>query len=396
LALFSRRPSAFVLLVALAVAVFVALQLWQRWQGPLVAGYELRTQPLVVQVVASGEVRSQSLARIGSEVTGVLAARHVREGDVVKAGDVLLEIRNDQQQARVAELEAALQALAVSTRPQALAALREAEDALLRATSELKRRETLFAASQVSQEQLEQARSAEVAARAARDRSQAQLDALASGGAEEQQLQQRLLAARAELDKTTIRANVEGIVQTRNVEPGDLVQPGATLLEIARANSREIVVPVDEKIFAGIALGQQATIIADAYPERMVAGTVSFIAPAVDSARGTVDIHLQVDANEIADFLLQGMTVSATILTAEREAVVVVQNDALRNIEGNTATVLRVDGDVAELVPLTLGLRGLVASEVVSGVAAGDVVLAVDVEPGTRVRVQAGGSGGGN
>src|SRR5690606_4937734 len=115
------------------------------------------------------------------------------------------------------------------------------------------RRETLFAASQVSLEQLEQARSAQVAARAARDRTQAQLEALVSGGAEEQQLQQRLAASRAALAKTTIVANVDGIVQTRNVEPGDLVQPGMTLLEIARADSREIVVPVDEKIFAGIA-----------------------------------------------------------------------------------------------------------------------------------------------
>jgi HlyD family secretion protein len=387
LSLLATRRSPLILLTALVLALLVLSQLWQRWQGQLVDGHRLQTQTLAVQVVASGEVRSQSLARIGSEVTGVLAARHVREGDVVKAGDLLLELRNEQQLAQVGELAAALQALTVVAKPQAMATLREAEDALKRAARELARRQTLSASSQVSQEQLEQARSADVAALAARDRAKAQLNALVNGGTEEQQLQQRLAAARAQLAKTTIRANVDGVVQTRNVEPGDLVQPGITLLEIARTDSREIVVPVDEKIFAGIALGQHATIIADAYPERLLAATVAFIAPAVDSARGTVDVHLQVADTANADFLLQGMTVTATILTAERSAVVVVPNDLLRSVEGNKAHVLRVKDNTVERVAVTLGLRGLVASEATDGVGAGDVLVSTDVEPSTRVRV---------
>ncbi len=385
------------ILAASAAALLLVLYLWQRWQGPLVDGYQIQQQPLTVQVVASGEVRSQSLARIGSEITGVLAQRHVREGDVVHAGDLLLEIRNDQQQAQAAELEAALLALAEVALPQAAAALREAEASLERATHELARRQTLLAAAQVSSEEFELARHAEARARAAVDSTRARLNAVSDGGSEQQQLQQRLAAARAQLAKTSIRANVDGIVQSRNAEPGDLVQPGMTLLEIARADSREIVVPVDEKIFAAIKLGQPATVIADAYPARPLAARVVFIAPAVDTARGTVNVHLQLDNQEGTDFLLQGMTITATIVAEERAAVVVVPNDALQatSAEGQ-ATVLRVTGNRVEQVPVTLGLRGLVASEVTSGLAAGDIVLNSNAEPGTRVRVQLAGTATGN
>ena len=56
---------------------------WQQWRGPEVAGYRLEQRPLVQRVVASGEVDSQSISQIGSEITGVIAQRLVREGDRV-------------------------------------------------------------------------------------------------------------------------------------------------------------------------------------------------------------------------------------------------------------------------------------------------------------------------
>lgn len=374
------------IVLALLGLTIVAMYARRQWQGPVLPGYTITTQPLVQQVVASGTVSSQALARIGSEITGVLKARHVREGDSVKPGDLLLELRDDEQQARVHEAEAALAELAGSLRPQSAAALREAANTLERATAELKRRETLSSKQQVSIEQLDQARSNEVAARAVRDRLQVQLDALAKGGSQEQQLTQRLAAAQAALAKTRIVSTVNGTVQTRAVEPGDLVQPGRTLLEIYSDNTREILVPVDERSFGALALGQTAQVVADAYPDQVLAATVNFLAPAVDIARGTVDVHLALDTD--AGFLRQGMTISATITTATRPNALVAGNDVLRNVRGNQAEVLRVINNRVETAPVTLGLRGMVASEILGGLAAGDVVLAAEAEAGTRVRVE--------
>ncbi|MGG6261330.1 efflux RND transporter periplasmic adaptor subunit [Stutzerimonas stutzeri] len=376
-----RRAWPLLVVLALAAGWLIRSQL----QGPQVPAYRLETRPLVQRVVASGEVDSQSLAQVGSEITGVVAARHVREGDEVEAGDLLLELRDDEQRARLREAEAALQQLIDSTRPQAQATLREAQHNLEQASRELKRRETLFERKLLASEPLEQARRAELTARVIRDRARFAAAALAEGGSEEQVLRQRLEAARATLAKTRIHAQVTGIVQTRDVEPGDLVQPGRTLLSIARSGSSEILLPLDEKNLAPVRLGQAASIIADAYPERVLPARVNFIAPAVDTARGTIDVHL--DLLQPADFLRQGMTVSVNIETGRRDQALVLPNDALRARSGPRAQVLRVRDGVVERIDVRLGLLGTALSEVVEGLTAGDLVLLDDAEEGKHVRV---------
>lgn len=364
---------------------------WQSWQGPEVPGYQLELRPLVQRVVASGEVDSQSLARVGSEITGVVKARHVREGDRVSAGDLLLELRDDEQQARLREAEAALRQLVESQRPQAQAALREAQSDLLQATRERERRDELFQRQLIAAEQREQARQAETRARVRQDRAQLTATAAAAGGSDEQVLQQRLAAARAALDKTRIRAQVDGVVQLREVEPGDQVQPGRTLLQIAGTNSREIsreiIVPLDEKDLGPVALGQSAVVIADAYPLQPLEAKVSFIAPAIDTSRGTIDIHL--DVLEPAQFLRQGMTVSVDIRTGSRDQALVLSNDALHKRQGGRAEVLRWSTDrQVERVPVRLGLQGTALTEIVDGVSAGDIIISDEVAEGQRVRVR--------
>lgn len=373
-------------LLLLVPLLLLALPAWRHWQGPLLPGYRIEARPLVQRVVASGEVSSQSLAQVGSEITGVVARRAVREGDAVRAGDLLLALRDDEQQARLREAEAALRQLQDSDRPQAAAALREAQSALNQAERELARRETLQARGLLAVEALEQARQARIRAREALNRARLDAAALAAGANQEQLLRQRLEAARAALAKTRIHAQHDGIVQTRSVEPGDLVQPGRVLLEIARTDSREILLPLDEKNLAPLALGQHARVIADAYPERALQARVAFIAPAVDPARGTLDVHLEL--LEPADFLRQGMTVSVEIRTAERERALVLPHDALRQRDGERARVLVLDaGRVAER-EVRLGLRGSALSEVLDGLQDGAQVLAVDAEPGRRARLQ--------
>lgn len=373
-------------LLLLVPLLLLALPAWRHWQGPLLPGYRIEARPLVQRVVASGEVSSQSLAQVGSEITGVVARRAVREGDAVRAGDLLLALRDDEQQARLREAEAALRQLQYSDRPQAAAALREAQSALSQAERELARRETLQARGLLAVEALEQARQARIRAREALNRARLDAAALAAEASQEQLLRQRLEAARAALAKTRIHAQHDGIVQTRSVEPGDLVQPGRVLLEIARTDSREILLPLDEKNLAPLALGQHARVIADAYPERALQARVAFIAPAVDPARGTLDVHLEL--LEPAEFLRQGMTVSVEIRTAERERALVLPHDALRQRDGERARVLVLDaGRVAER-EVRLGLRGSALSEVLDGLQDGAQVLAVDAEPGRRARLQ--------
>lgn len=375
--------------IAVALAA-VALASWlvHAGRGPSLPGYEVVSRPLVQTVVATGRVVAVSSAEVGSPVTGVVVERRVEEGDAVRPGDVLAVLRADDLDAAVHEAEAALAQLQQSTRPQAQSALREAEARLAQATRETARRAELFRERMIARETLEQARQAETVARAAVEQARLAARALSAGSPGEDAARARLASARAQLAKTTIRAEVAGTVLTRDAEPGDLAQPGRVLFTIARDGPTEILVPLDEKNLEVLALGQPAMCVADAYPSQPFPAKVGFIAPSVDPQRGSVDIRLAVDPVPV--FLRQDMTVSVNIETGRRDDAVVVPNDALGAVDGDRAAVWVVDDGRATRRIVTLGLRGLVLTEVTDGLAAGDWILAdadAPVDEGDRVRV---------
>ena len=77
-------------------------------------------------------------------------------------------------------------------------------------------------------------------------------------------------AANVRLEQTVIRAPADGVLIARNVEPGDVVQPGKELMVLAPAGETQIVVQIDEKNLSQLKLGQKALASADAYPARAV------------------------------------------------------------------------------------------------------------------------------
>jgi HlyD family secretion protein len=383
------RPRVF---LPVLFGLVVLLLSWNRLRGPVLPGYRIESGPLVQDVVATGRVIATSRAQVGSEITGTVLERRVKEGDTVKPGDVLVTLRSDDLVARVREAEAALRQLETAIRPQRQAELQQAEAELRQATRERERREDLFGRRLVAEELLERAQQAEVVARATAERARLAAAAVAPGHTEERQLRERLAAARAQLEKTVIRVAVQGTVLTRNVEPGDLVQPGRVLLEIARSGDTEIEVPIDEKNLAMLAVGQQARCLADAFPDRPFAAVVNYIAPSVDARRGTVSVRLKVEP--VPAFLRQDMTVTVTVETGRRQDARVVPNDALLAADTPQPFVLAVRNGRVAKQPVKLGLKGMALSEVSAGLNVGDWVLAAapnhrNLAEGARVRVSA-------
>jgi HlyD family secretion protein len=338
----------------------------QKMRGPALSGYQVQAQALVQTVVATGRVAAVSRAQVSSPITGVVVERRVREGDMVKPGDVLAILRADDLAAAVREAEAALAQLQQATRPQAQASLREAQSRLAQASREVNRRRDLFQQKMITNESMEQAIQIETAARA------------------------RIASAKAQLAKTIIRAEVAGIVLTRNAEPGDLAQPGRVLFEIARAGDTEVLMPLDEKNLGVLAIGQAATCIADAFPNRPFPAKVSFIAPGIDPQRGTVEVRLTVDP--VPEFVRQGMTISVNVETGRRDRALVVPNDVLFATNDNNATVWVIEDGRAVRRQVQLGLRGLIQTEVTAGLRAGDWVLTAipaNLTDGDRVKLVA-------
>lgn len=375
-----------IIVLLILVAGFVVFR-W--WQGPLVASYRISAMPLVQTVVATGRVSTVARAQVGSEITGVVLERRVQEGDRVARGDLLLVLKSDEITAQVRQAETALAELTSNRRPQAAVDLANAKAQLEQASREANRRRDLTEPGIVSAEMREQAEKAERLARNNFESARLKATALAPGNVEERLLRERLAALQAQLAKTQIRAEMAGTILTRHVEPGDVVQPGKTLLTISLAGDTEIRVPLDERNLPQLALQQPASVIADAYPDQPFPARINFIAPSIDPQRGTVEVRLAV--NPVPEFLRQDMTVSVNIETAKRERALVIPNDALTDVQGTQATVLLVRQGKIQRQCITLGLRGLAMSEVMAGLKSGDEVLATpttSLAEGTRVRVK--------
>lgn len=380
------RYKPWIMIILLVLLVSFATYRW--WQGPLLPSYEVVSSPLIQTVVASGRVEKVSRTQIGSEITGVVLERLVQEGDRVSRGDVLLVLKSDEISAQVRQAEAELKELATTRRPQAEVDLANAKVQLEQAQREaVRRRNTELGI--LSVEEREKSIEAEKLARNNLESARLKVASLAPDKVEETKLREQLAALQAQLAKTKIRAEVSGIILTRNVEPGDLVQPSQTLFTIALDGATEIRVPFDERNLPLLALQQKAAVITDAYPDQPFPAHINFIAPSIDAQRGTVDVRLTVDP--VPDFLRQDMTVSVNVETNKRERTLVIPNDALSSISGNKAMVILVRDRKIQRHPITLGLRGLVMSEVVAGLKEGDHVL-TDAESvlkdGTRVRIE--------
>ncbi|WP_342806020.1 efflux RND transporter periplasmic adaptor subunit [Alteromonas sp. M12] len=382
-----RRTAYLILLVV--IVVLGAWMMVHKLQGPELAVYRIQSQPLVQTVVATGRVTSGSRAQVGAQISGVIAERFVREGDEVLAGDVLAVLQDNEQLARVGEAKAALAELRESSKPQADVTLKRAEARYEQFRREAQRRRDLLERKLIAHEAVEQAVEQETEARAALEQAKLAAEMLTAGYPSDVAAAERLAAARAALEKTIVRAQVSGTVLTRNAEPGDVVQPGRVLFEIARAGQTELLVPVDERNLSALRLGQPALCVTDAYPDSPFAATLSFISPAVDPQRGSVDIRLQLAA--IPDFLRQDMTVTANIETGRRESALVVPNDVLDDINGSSAYVWKVTNGRLQRAKVTLGLRGMGRTEITSGLANDDLIVA-NIDPslvdGSRVRAR--------
>lgn len=363
------RTLILIALLALMVGSFV---FYRANQGTPVNAYIVKQLPLEQWVVASGQVRYEALARIGSEVTGRIAERLAHEGDVVAAGQPLLLLHKEDLQAQYEQAETALQQLTNFRYPQAVEALTEARLVVAQSEREANRRAELAARGMLPTEQSEQAQRLLKSHRSALSQAELQVKALAPKGDEERLLQQRLATAKANLAKAEIRAPFAGRLQTREVETGDLVQPGKVLFELARVDGLEVVAAVDEKYIAPLAVGQPVTVIADAWPERLIEGTLSFVAPAVDDSSGTVDVHVKLQGD--TSFLRLGMTVSVNVLTDSKAKALVVPKDFVSQ-RGQQAIVYKAVHDYPQRIAVRRGLASATEIELTEGVAAGDVLL---------------------
>jgi HlyD family secretion protein len=202
-----------------------------------------------------------------------------------------------------------------------------------------------------------------------------------------EQARASLEAARAKLSYTSIVAPKDGTLIARDVERGDVVQPGKVLMVLAPAGETQIVLQIDERNLGRLRLGQGALASADAYPAQRFGAALCYINPGVDPQRGTVEVKLCVARPP--DYLRQDMTVSADIEIERHAGTLALRADAVRDATSPSPWVLVVRQGTARRQAVKLGLRGDGAVEVLSGLAEGDFVVPSSmtrIKEGSRLR----------
>lgn len=348
--------------------------------------YVVEPMPLEQTVVATGRVESPARIEIGSTLLGVAVHVLVDDGDTVRSGELLLRLRADEAEAALAQAQAAeaqararLRQLEQVDLPAAREALLQARLREAQARRDFERARQLAAEGYQAHAEAEARQEALDLAQSQLRSAQLQLTALEADGAARRNAEAALLQAQAavrqaqaRLEDTALEAPVAGTIIQRRVEPGDVVSPGEPLLILSQAGPTKLVVQLDERNLARVALDQPALASADAYPERRFHARVSRIGPAVDAARGTVELELAVA--EPPPYLRPDMTVSVDIVTGRRERALVVPRAALRHSDGETWLLVERSGEQVRQ-PVQLGLEGEQWVEIVRGVDAGERVL---------------------
>jgi multidrug efflux pump subunit AcrA (membrane-fusion protein) len=279
---------------------------------------------------AVGTVRSKTTAHLSAKTVGHVTSVRVREGESVRAGQLLVEIdaRDVANQklkvtAGVDEAENALQEAEQSIRA-AEAAKSAVEANLALATATYQRFNRLQERGSTSRQEFEEVEARYKSAVAEASRAE---DMLQSARARKRQAQARIEQARADLQNTEVYASyarlispMNGVVTAKNVELGNLAAPGAPLLTLEDNRNYQLVVSVDESRIGAVKPGAAVPVVIGALDEAQVTGRVAEIIPAADPGSRSFSVKLDLEFNPL---LRSGMFGKARFAIGEKSAVVI-------------------------------------------------------------------------
>ena len=271
---------------------------------------------LVVTVTATGTLQPRNQVEVGSEISGRLAEVLVDFNDPVSAGQPLARLDTEQLDAMVLQSEASL--------ASARATVREAEATLAEMRANASRMETLAQRNIASPQELD-------AARAAAERAEA---SVAIARAQVSLAEAALESDLANQAKAVIRSPINGLVISRDVEPGQTVvaslQAPVLFILAEDLGQMELHLDIDEADIGQIEQGQEAKFSVDAYPNRRFDAELTSVRFAPHTVQGVVTYEALLAVDNPALLLRPGMTATADIATMERPGALLVPNGALR------------------------------------------------------------------
>ena len=318
----------------------------------------------------AGTIMASRRASLSPSVGGQIASLNVSEGDQVKAGQLLLELWNDDL---IAQVELASQ--------EAAAAAARAQEACV--VAEVARREA---------DRLKKLRKKGVASEEEVDQAEGEASAKTAGcraaKADIGVSRAKLSVAQAALDKTRLLAPFDGTVAEVNGELGEFVTPSPIgvltppAVDLIDATSLYVSAPIDEVDAPAIRSAMSASISLDAFGKQRFAGTVKRVAPYVldrEKQARTVDVEVNFGDKRVTENMLPGYSADIEVVLAEKASALRIPSEAI--MEGNRVLVFSEQTGLLEERKIETGLHNWEYTEILSGVSDGEqIVVSVDRE----------------
>ena len=428
------------ILVALVVAMHALTAMTATAQPPgggerppaPVKADRVRLEPAHSRAVSFvGTIKPLNTSLVSSSVEGLVEEYLINEGDFVAAGTVLARLRTVDLEIEKKRAEADQSLMELEKEELELSETREIEkaraekaaaEALLKyAADRLARIQRLLKASPdvVTQEELEEAISAEAAAREGYNAKVATFE-LASGGLWQKRIAQAGAKVEAqrqaigliedELEQHTIKAPFDGYVTTEFTEIGQWVAKGGAVAEMIQIDSVDLEVPVLEAYAPNLRVGLEGTIELDTYPDQIFTGEVKLVVPSADPQSRSFPVKIRIEnrrqeAPPTGDSettpqmqLMPGMFARANLPVGSAQDLTLVHKDALV-LERTQKSVFVVDLDsegetpgvgTVRNVPVRLGVFYNEYAEVSADLHPGEIVVTEGNErlnEGHRVRI---------
>jgi HlyD family secretion protein len=327
----AARLLLFLFLIGVGIGTYAGVKRYYQPTPPQYRTEQCRRGDLVVTVAATGTLDPTNVVEIGCEISGTIKTLEVDVNDPVKSGDLLFTLDTQELKAQVAKSRAML-------------AVREAE---------LQLAESTFVESKQRHDRLKKLLKANAASAEEFDVASANL---ARAEANIASAKAQILVAQATLDgdlsklqKSQVFAPIDGIVLTRNVEPGQTIAATfqtPVLLTICEDLSRmKLRVDIDEADVGGVREGQTASFTVDAYPNDIFPATISSLRFVSQRVQDVVTYEAVLEVANEERKLRPGMTAVADIVTTEIRDALLVPNAALRFTPDDDLPNLPIEAD---------------------------------------------------
>jgi RND family efflux transporter, MFP subunit len=359
-----RRSAQFLLLV-----LVVGLVVYRVKFSPMpVTAHTIATGEARGEVMGTGTLEARIKTTISPRIQERLAEVLVDQGDPVKSGQLLARLDDAETKQQVAIAEATL-AAARATVERVRSDEARTQAVLQQAQLDHRRSTELLAGKIAAQADFDKTAEALHVAEADLKRAQS---AIVEAESQVFTAEKTLLYQKEHLAFTEMRSPYDGLITRRDRDPGGIVVPGASILQLVATNEIWVSAWVDETAMTGLKAGQPARVVFRSEPAKSYAGEVARVGREAD--RETREFVVDVRVKELPENWTIGQRAEVFIETGHKSGVLLMPSQFIRWRE-NKPGVFVNDRGQARWRGVTLGLRGLQNVEVTQGLSAGEQIV---------------------